>query len=229
MLRPQYERRDTLRLKIQYRRQYLDTLLVDGEEEAEAVKPEYEEARAETEREYEEAATQAAESPALSDEEEQQIKPLFRKLVRLYHPDRFAHDPEKQEAYLRLTQEINQARDCGDISRLREIANDPNGFLLRQGYDSLDFDDDAQLAKLRQLYETLQARILTVLEELAQLRESGDYELYRLSRERPEFLQVFADQQAEGIAAEIVELEAEAGQLAQEIESLTGAADPFGE
>jgi hypothetical protein len=37
-----------------------------------------------------------------------------------------------------------------------------------------------------------------------------------------------ADQQAEEIAAEIAELEVEAEQLAEEIESLTGAADPFG-
>jgi len=228
LLRPQYESRDALRLKIQYRRKYLDTLLIDGEEEAEAVKPEYEDARAETEREYQEAATQAAESQALSDEEEHELKTLFRKLVSLYHPDRFAHESAKQETYLRLTQEINQARDRGDIPRLREIANDPNGFLLRQGCSSLNFDDDAQLAKLRQLYETLQARILTTLEELARLRESGDYELYRLSRERPEFLQTIADQQAQEIAAEIADLEIEARQLAEEIESLTGFTDLFG-
>ena len=229
LLRPHYERRDALRLKIQYRRQFLDTLLVDGEEDAEAIKPEYEYARAEAEREYQQAAAEAAESQALSDDEEKELKTLFRKLVRLYHPDRFAHDPDKQKIYLRLMQEINQARDRGDIARLREIANDPNGFLLRQGCGNLEFDDDAQLAKLRQLYETLQARILTTMEELARLRESGDYELYQLSRERPDFLQVIADQQAGEIAAEIADLEVEARQLAEEIESLTGSRDPFGE
>lgn len=94
---------------------------------------------------------------------------------------------------------------------------------------SLDFDDDdAELVKLRHLYETLQAHILTTLEELARLRESGDYELYRLNQERPDFLQVIADQQAEAIATEIAELEIEALELTEEIESLTGAEDPFG-
>lgn len=227
LLRPHYERRDALRLKVQYRRKYLDTLLVEGEEEAEAVEEEFEDAQAETEREYEQAAAQAADTQALSEEEERELKVIYKKLVRLYHPDRYAHDPEKQVTYTRLTQEINQARDRGDIAQLREIANDPNGFLLRQGLSSLDFSDEAKLAKLRQLYESLQARILSLLDELERLRESGEYELYKLSRERPELVREVADQHAGEIAAEIAALEAEAEQLAEEIESLTGSEDPF--
>lgn len=227
LLRPHYQKRDALRLKIQYRRKYLDTLLTAGEEEAEELTPDYEDARAETEREYEEAASQAAERQPLSDAEEQELTALFRKLVRLYHPDRFVRDAGKYETYLRLTQEINQARDRGDIQRLREIAGDPNGFLLRQGWDSLDFGDDAQLAKLRQLYGTLQERILSTLEELERLRESSEYELYRLSRERAAFLQEVADQQVQEIVAEISALEVEARRLAEEIESLTEAKCPI--
>lgn len=226
-LRDHYERRDHLRLKIEYRRRYLDTLLTEGEEEAETVRPAYEQARDETEREYEEAAAEAAESKDLSDEERQELKTLWRKLVRLYHPDRFAHDPEQQDTYERLMQSVNQARDQGDLERMREIANDPNDYLRRQGLDSLDFSDEAELAKLRQLYESLQARILATLEELASLRESHDYELYRLSQERPGFIEDVAEQQAQAIAKEIAELETEAHQLAEEIETLTGASDPF--
>ena len=99
LLRSQYQRRDELRLVIQYRRKYIDTLMLGGEEEAEEIKPEYQEARADTERDYEEAASKAAESQKLSKVEEKELKTLFRKLVRLYHPDRFADDPEKQEIY----------------------------------------------------------------------------------------------------------------------------------
>ncbi len=229
LLRPHYQRREHLRLKIQYRRKYLDALLIEGEEEAEAVTPDYEQARAETEREYEEAAAEAAESQALSEEEQKELKGLFRKLVSLYHPDRFAHDPDKQDIYQRLTQEINQARDRGDIARLREIASDPNGYLLRQGLGSLDFSDEAELAKLRPLYESLQARILNLLDELQQLRESSDYELYQLSQQHPEFLQDIADQQADQLCDEITQLESEAAQLAVEIARLTDAEDPFGD
>ncbi len=144
----------------------------------------------------------------------------------LYHPDRYAQEPDKQAIYARLMQEINQTRDRSDIARLREIANDPNGFRLCQGLSGLDLCDDAEMAKLRPLYAALQARILTTLEELDRLRASADYELYQLSQERPDVLATLADQQAEELAAEITGLEAEAAQLALEIESLTGA-DPF--
>lgn len=226
-LRPYYERRDALQLKIHYRRKYLDTLLVEGEEEAETVTSGYEEARAQTERDYEEAATEAAEASALSDDEQKELKGLFRKLVGLYHPDRFGQDPGKQQAYNHLIQEINGARDRGDIERLREIASDPNGFLLRQGLGSLDFSDEAALAKLRQLYDSLQERILKLLAEWDQLRDSAEYELYTLSQKQPSLVQKVADQQAELLAEETAELEVEARQLAEEIAQLTGTNDPF--
>ncbi len=222
-LRPHYERRDALRLKIHYRRKYLDTLLIDGEEEAEAVTPDYEEARAQTESDYEEAAAEATDNRALSDDGQKELKGLFRKLVGLYHPDRFVHEPDNQETYNHLIQEINGARDRGDINRLREIAYDPNGFLLRHGLGSLDFSDEVQLVKLRQLYETLQEHILNLLAEWEQLRDSSGYELYTLSQKQPSLLQEVADQQAAQIAEEIVGLEAEAEQLAEEIAQLTGA------
>ena len=227
LLRPHYELRDALRLKVQHRRKYLDTLLIEDEDEAKAVALEYEKAKQETNREYEEAAADAAKRKALSKDEEKEIKTLFKKLARLYHPDRYAHAPGMHAIYERLMQEVNQARHRGNIERVREIVNDPNGFLLRQGLGSLDLSDEAGLAKLRQLYETLQARILGLLDELERLRKSGEYELYRLSRERSDFVLEVADQQAEEIASEIGELGAEAAQLAEEIEGLTGAEAPF--
>ena len=63
----------------------------------------------------------------------------MRKLVRLYHPDRFAQEPEKQETYHRLTAAINAAKESGDLATLRMIADDPHGFILRQGWAALDF------------------------------------------------------------------------------------------
>ncbi|MBK8638711.1 MAG: hypothetical protein IPN92_10660 [Chromatiaceae bacterium] len=49
----------------------------------------------------------------------------------------------------------------------------------------------------------MQARILATLAELANLRVSGGYELYQLSRERPDFLATLADQQTQPLTAEI--------------------------
>ena len=90
----------------------------------------------------------------------------------MYHPDRFANEPDKLETYHKLTAVINRAKDAGDIATLREIADDPHGFILRQGWAKLDFSDEVELAQLRRLYETLQLEIITVIESLNQLRES---------------------------------------------------------
>jgi len=54
--------------------------------------------------------------------------------VKLYQPGPFAHEPEKLETYHKLTAAINRAKDAGDIQTLREIAEDPHGFILRQGW-----------------------------------------------------------------------------------------------
>lgn len=70
-------------------------------------------------------------------------------------PDRYHDDPKKQTIYQQLTAEINRARDAGDLDRLREIAADPNAYLRRQGMANLNFDEDDDALRLRQLYEGL--------------------------------------------------------------------------
>lgn len=226
ILRSSYERRDALLLKVEYRRKYLDALMIEGKEEAEAVAKEHEQSQEETEQAYEEAAAEAEHTKELSEDEQKELKTIHRQLARLYHPDRYAHDPEKQDVFERLMQAVNDARDRGDIVQLREIADDPNGFLARNGLLSLDLEDDEELTKLRQLYNSLQTRILGVYDLLEQLRDSEDYEVYKLSLEKPEFVQELATEQAEVLTAEITELKEEAERLANEIRDLTGT-DPF--
>ena len=41
-------------------------------------------------------------------------------------------DAERENT--KLTAAINRAKDSGDIQTLREIADDPHGFILRQGW-----------------------------------------------------------------------------------------------
>ena len=84
-----------------------------------------------------------------------ELSKLRRKLVKLFHPDRFAHEPEKQETYHRLTAAINHAADTGDFATLREIADDPHGFILRQGWAALDFSEERELAQLRRLMQSV--------------------------------------------------------------------------
>ena len=221
-LRECYQKRDRLRLIIEYRRKYLDSLVRGGDEEAKQAEENYAKAKTQSDHDYEETAAAVAEKKELSAEEEAELGRLWKKLVKLYHPDRFAHEPDKLATYHKLTAAINRAKDSGDINTLREIAEDPHGFILRQGWERLDFSDEAELAQLRKLYETLQLEIITVIESLTQLRESPDYELCQISEQKPGVLDELAAERTKLLAKESSELEQQAHQLAEEIKELSG-------
>jgi DNA polymerase-3 subunit epsilon len=221
-LHEHYQKCDRLRLIVDYRKKYLDSLIRGGEEEAKQTEESYEKAKAQSDKQFEEATAAVAKKKQLTGEEEAELTKLWKKLVKLYHPDRFAHEPDKLETYHKLTSAINRAKDSGDIKTLREIAEDPHGFILRQGWASLDFSEEVELTQLRRLYETLQLEIITVLESLNQLRESPDYELCQLSDKTPSLLDELAAERAKVLEKESGELENEASRLAEEIKELVG-------
>ena len=136
--------------------------------------------------------------------------------MRLYHPDRFAQEPEKQETYHRLTAAINAAKERGDLATLRMIADDPHGFILRQGGAALDFLEEDQIAQLRRLWESIELEIVRVLEAMNELRESPDYELHRLTERSPEFFDETVGRHLESLEAELSALQREAETLAGE-------------
>jgi hypothetical protein len=220
LLREHYQKRDRLRLVVDYRRKYLDSLTHGNAEEAIHAKKNFEQAKAQADRDYKELSAAADKKQQLTADQEAELTRLWKKLVKLYHPDRFADQPDKLESYHRLTAAINQAKDIGDIETLREIAEDPQGFILRKGWASLDFGDAEELAQLRRLHETLEKEIGTVTESLKQLRESPDYKLCQLSEQKPGALEELAAKRTKQLEAEIAELERQAEQLASEIKVL---------
>ncbi len=149
---------------------------------------------------------------------------IWRKLVRIFHPDRCMDDPEKRKAHEWLTAEINQARDRGDIQRLREIAQNPDAFLLKQGMAPLSQDDSTDVLRLRTLLDSLQQRVLESLEALNDLRETSGYELQQRMQQDSEFFAATVAEHIQALEAEIAALETEAARLAEEIEGLTGVA-----
>jgi len=221
-LREHYQKRDRLRLIVEYRRKYLDSLVRGGDEEAQQAEENYTRARAQADKDYEETAAVVARKQQLTAEEEAELNQLWKKLVKLYHPDRFAREPSKLETYNKLTGAINRAKDAGDIKTLREIAEDPHGFILRQGWASLDFSEEVEIVQLRRLHETLQLAIIGVLESLNQLRESSDYELSQLSEKKPTMLDELATERAKLLEQESIELERQSSQLAEEIKEFSG-------
>src|ERR1039457_4054757 len=222
LLREHYQRRDRLRLAVEYRQNFLDSFVRDSTEEAEQSERDLKQAKARLDEDYEELAAAAEKKKQLTSEQEAELMQLWKKLVKLYHPDRFANEPDKLETYHRLTAIINQAKDNGDIETLREIAEDPQGFILRKGWAKLDFSDVEELAQLKRLHETLQKEIAAVTESLKQLRESPDYELCQLAEQKPGVLDELAAERAKQLEIENAELEKQAERLAKEIKKLSG-------
>lgn len=222
LLREHYQKRDRLRLTVDYRRNFLDSLTRGNAEEAKQAERNYEQAKTQSDKDYEELAAAAGKKKQLTAEQEAKLTQLWKKLVKLYHPDRFANEPDKLETYHKLTAAINQAKDNGDIELLREIAEDPHGFILRQGWANLDFGDKEELTQLRRLHETLQAEIKVVVESLKQLRASPDYELCQLAEQRPGVLVELAAERSKQLEIENAELEKQAERLAKEIKRLGG-------
>ena len=211
---------------VKYRRQFLDVLLREGDTEAERVGQEYEQAKTRTEREYEETDKALAAKKELGAEDQEELGRLWKNLVKLYHPDRFRHEPDKLETYEKLTAAINHAKDSGDIGTLRQIAGDPQGFILRQGWAGLDFREEEQAARLRKLWESLELEILGVLEATNRLRARPEFELLGLTAKEPALFDRVVAKHTTQLEKEIAGLTSEAEKLAAEIAELTSQAAP---
>lgn len=129
LLRPLFQKRDQLKLRLDYRRKYLEMLIFLGEEAAATIDDEFEQAKTQSDAEYEHAASESAARKELSDEEEAELKVLWRKLVDYSTPTVLWWTTKRNKPPTSsLTAEINRARDAGDIERMREIVSDPQGF-----------------------------------------------------------------------------------------------------
>ena len=220
-LREHYQKRDRLRLVVEYRQKFLDSYIRDSTDEVEQAEKDFEQAKARLEEDYEELSAAADKKKQLTAEQEAELTQLWKKLVKLYHPDRFANEPEKLDTYHKLTAAINLAKDNGDIETLREIAEDPHGFILRKGWATLDFKDVEELAQLKRLHETLQQEIAAVTESLKELRASPDYELCQLAEKKPGMLDELAAERAKQLELENAKLEKQAEELALKIKAVS--------
>lgn len=78
----------------------------------------------------------------------------------------------------------------------------------------------------RRLLDTLQLEIVTTLNSLNTLHESAKFELCQLCAQTPGLLEDVAASQIGVMAAEIAQLQAQAGQLEVDIAELTGDPEP---
>jgi len=219
-LQAEYRQRDLLRVRLHLKRQYLDSLLREGEDEAQRYEQQRAEAEEQIHAEYQRTAQEAEGQRALSEEATQELKKLWRKLVNLFHPDRFGVDPVKRALYEKLTAEINRARDSGNIQRLREIAQDPEEYLARQGWGSLQSEEIEGVEALERLHESLQVQILELIEALEALRQSPEWELHNTVGGQPENFYTIVEQFQSDVHREINELESELEKVESELRML---------
>ena len=153
-----------------------------GEEEAGKIAQEYRQASAHSDREYAETAAALAGKQELTAGEAAEVSQLWRKLVKLFHPDRRSGHAER---------------------RIAEDRRNRMGFILRQGWAALDFGEEREIAQLRRLWESIELEIIRVLEAGHALRESPDYELHRLTTQTPAFFDETVRRHVESLEKEL--------------------------
>jgi uncharacterized protein (DUF3820 family) len=227
LLRPSYEKRDDLLIKREYRRRFLEALMKNDKSASQAIAEEEKRASEENRESYEKAANDAPQKTLLSSDEQCELRQIYRKLANLYHPDRYASDLNKQAAFADLMKSINHAKDSGAIDVLREIAMNPNQFLVSRGFELDEIDDEQEIEGLRSILKVLQDKILESQKMLDNLRASSDYELWKLCEQDPSFLEVIAIEQQKDLESDIKNLEEECSSLAKQISELAGPDSPY--
>jgi DNA polymerase-3 subunit epsilon len=217
LVREEYQRRDTLRLLLHSRRAQLAALRCGQPEEVERAESHYQHEKRRVERDYEATASEFSGRRKLEPKQKVEIGRLWKELVKLYHPDRFSREPDKLDTYHKLTAAINKAKEAGDLTILREIADDPHAFIARQGWTELDLAEEQELTQLQRLHAALLFEITAVLDSLALLRASEDFQLCQRCDADPEGLAGIAASLAAQLRAECEALETEAVAIAREI------------
>lgn len=222
VLRVSYEQRDDLRIKLEYKRRFLEALLINDREKAEELIAEERRASDENHQSYEEAADEASSNHLLTEAERSELRAIYRRLATLYHPDQYTEDASKQTAYAELMKTINQAKDACAIDVLREIAQDPDQFMATHGCELTRQKSITELDDLRLIYNLLLKKIEESQERLDDLRATSDYELWQACEQDPSFLEAIANDQLQDIEEEIESLNEEYTTLSIKINELLG-------
>jgi len=220
LLKNSYKRRDSLTLLVEYRRIFISALMADFDLEPDDIITQFYARRERMNEEFDSAVKSSEAISSLSEGQQNELKDIYRKLVKLYHPDRVIFDSDKAKAYGALMAIINQAKASMDIDLMREIVNGPAAFMRKNNLGELDDQDEDEFDELFRLYESLQSRILEVIGNIDELRSGPEYEIFRLAARRPSFIYEVANKYMQDLEAECGRLDLEAQGLKSEIENL---------
>jgi DNA polymerase-3 subunit epsilon len=226
-LKKLYKERDRLRLVVQYRRDFLDQNIKPDSNAAKSAENQFKKATEDSEKSYEEAFQKLSKKKPLTEEEEADLRMLWKQLVKLFHPDLVHDDPEKAETFHKLTQGINQAKAAGDLETLKEIAADPEAFLRKQGWASVDLGESEDLETLKARLEMLLKQIDEVRIATEELLASDDYKLLQLCQADDSVLKSVTEKQRQQLEDECAHLRVEADELQNQIRAVTGNDEPL--
>jgi hypothetical protein len=216
-----YRERDRLDLLIKYRKQFIDVLRAKREREAANVFADFSRASAASDEEYENVRKQSDSTTNLSDDDKSEIQKLFRNLVKLFHPDRYSSEPDKQKIYDKLMAKITAAREAGDLGLLKEISIDADAYIKKQGWQEINLNTSESSVDLQKLYKSLQVEIEKLHKAIDNLKKSPEHELTLFCASAPERLQEIAESQISKLKSEIKVKQTVAERLKFEMKKLT--------
>ncbi len=226
-LKELYQERDRLRLVINYRRDFLVQNIQPDSAAAKSAEQQFRAATEENDKAYEEAFQKISKRKPLTQVEESELRSLWKQLVKLFHPDLIHDDPEKAETFHKLTQAINQAKAAGDLETLKEIAADPEAFLKKKGWASVDLGESEDLETLKARLEMLLKQIDEVRTATEELLASDDYKLLQLCKDDESVLKSVIEKQRQELEEECARLKTEAEELQNQIRAVTGKDEPL--
>ncbi len=132
-------------------------------------KEDEEQKEAEWQKEQEERAESGDDKAPKYESRSDEIKALYRRIVKALHPDT---NPDETEAEKELFREAVEAMHNGDLDKLREIAA-----MIDEGKISENEIDVSpeNIDKLKEILEGLKIRIESLQEEIAEIKNSFPY------------------------------------------------------
>jgi DNA polymerase-3 subunit epsilon len=147
----------------------------------------------------------------------QRLRAVWKKLVKIYHPDRHQGDKQNKDAYENLMARINRAKDEGDLETLEEIAENPEKFIREcKADDKSDSGANSYRDGVKDLEELLSSLVEETRrneEDLEELRGSDDYELWKMWKESPRSFESSLNGMEKELKRDIVRLQAELAKL----------------
>ena len=129
----------------------------------------------------------------VSDDDLAEISYLWKMLVKIFHPDRYSN-LNKREACQRVSSLINDARDQSNIILLREIASDPEAFLLIKEWSLLSPTESFCLDRLESMHNSIIFKIIKYNEMIEEVSCQPEYRMSQISAKVPSYLKSIAKQ-----------------------------------